>query len=188
LLIWTSSLRGVRSLVARRRRRRNDGHRWVGIVEVERTISRGGTISLGSRVVLAAWILGGRRVGVWIEDGAPLLFFDPRTRELLRTRPNPLEPGEAMKLQRRKPLGERPRPSTEPVTVQRRASNSGGIMVAKQKVRLGRRWARMIVRIHVSETTLVIELPDGDTKVVRRTTDQAVRNFTAMRPRTASSP
>jgi hypothetical protein len=32
----------------------------LGIVEVERTISRGGTISLGSRVVLAAWILGGR--------------------------------------------------------------------------------------------------------------------------------
>ena len=160
----------------------------AGIVEVERTVSRGGTISLGSRVVLAAWILGGRRVGVWIEDGAPLLFFDPQTRELLRTRPNPLEPGEAMKLQRRKPLGQRPRPSTEPVTVQRRASNSGGIMVTKQKVWLGRQWARTTVTIHVSETTLTIELPDGDTKVVRRTTDQAVRNITSMRPRTASSP
>jgi hypothetical protein len=46
----------------------------------------------------------------------------------------------------------------------------------------------MTVTIHVSETTLAIELPDGDTKVVRRTTDQAVRNITAMRPGTTSSP
>ncbi len=58
-------------------------------------------------------------------------------------------------------------------------------MVAKQKVWLGRQWARMTVTIHVSETTLAIELPDGDNKVVRRTTDQAVRNITSMRPRTA---
>ena len=54
-------------------------------------------------------------------------------------------------------------------------------MVTKQKVWLGRQWAGTTVTIHVSETTLAIELPDGDTKVVRRTTDQAVRNITSMR-------
>ena len=70
------------------------------IVEVERTVARAGTVSLGQRVVLAAEILAGRRVGIYIEEGAPLLFFDPDTRELLRTRPNPLEPGEAARLQR----------------------------------------------------------------------------------------
>ena len=36
----------------------------TGIVEVERTVSLGGTISLGSRVVLVAWMLAGRPVGV----------------------------------------------------------------------------------------------------------------------------
>ena len=61
-------------------------------------------------------------------------------------------------------------------------------MVAKQKVWLARQWARTTVTIHLSETTLAIELSDGDTKVVRRTTDQPVRNITSMRPRTASSP
>ena len=92
-----------------------------------------------------------------------------------------------MRLQRRKPIGERPRPSTEPVTVQRRASNGGVIMVVRQKVALGRRRAHQTVTIHVAETTLAIELPDGDTKIVRRTTEDAVRNITNMRPRTASS-
>ncbi len=65
-------------------------------MEVERTVSMGGTISLGSRIILAAWMLAGRKVGIWIEDGAPLLFFDPETRELLRpdpTRCNPVRPG-----------------------------------------------------------------------------------------------
>lgn len=159
----------------------------TGIVEVERTVSMGGTISLGSRTVLAAWMLAGRRVGIWIEDGAPLLFFDPETRELLRTRPNPLEPGEARLLQRRKPVGERPRPSTEPITVERRADGTGMIMVASQHVALGRQYKHNLVTVHVSETTLAIDLPDGETRVVRRTNDQAVRNIRAMRPRTATS-
>ena len=35
----------------------------TGIVEVERTVSLGGTISLGSRVVLVAWMLAGRPSG-----------------------------------------------------------------------------------------------------------------------------
>ena len=159
----------------------------VGVVEVERTVARAGTISLGARIVLVAWILAGRRVGVWIEEGAPLLFFDPETRVLLRTRPNPLAPGEAATLQRPQPVGTPPRPSTEPITVQRRASNTGLIMVAGQKVAIGRQFNHQTVTVHVSDTTLAIELPDGDTRVARRTTDQAVRSIKGQRPRTSSS-
>jgi len=62
------------------------------VVEVERTVARAGTVSLGQRVVLAAEILAGRRVGIYIEEGVPLLFFDPETRELLRTRPTHSSP------------------------------------------------------------------------------------------------
>ncbi|MBO0874655.1 MAG: IS481 family transposase [Pseudonocardia sp.] len=144
------------------------------VFEVERTVARNGRVSLGSRTVLAAWILAGRRVGVYIEEGCPLLFFDPETRELLRTRPNPLAPGEATRLQRGRPPGPVPRPSTEPITVERRASNTGIITVAGQKVALGRQFAHHTVTVHVSETTLAIDLPDSDTKAVRRTTDSVV--------------
>jgi hypothetical protein len=129
----------------------------------------------------------GRRVGIYIEQGAPLLFFDPETRELLRSRPNPLEPGEAVLLQRQRPVGEVPRPSTEPVRVQRRASNTGVIMVAGQQVALGRQSVGQTVTVLVSETTLAVELPDGDTRVVRRTTSQPVRSIKAQRPRTANT-
>jgi hypothetical protein len=142
---------------------------------------------LGSHVVLAAEILAGRRVGVYIEDRSPLLFFDPGTRELLRTRRNPLAPGEAARLQRSRPPGAPPRPCSEPVTVQRRASNTGVIMVAGQKVALGREYSGRTVSVHVAESTLAIELPDNDTRVVRRTTDQPVRSIKGQRPRTAAT-
>ena len=116
-----------------------------------------------------------------------MLFFDPETRELLRTRPNPLEPGEAARLQRCRPAGSPPRPSTEPVTVQRRASNTAVIMVAGQKVAIGRRYSHQTVTMHVSEATLAIDLPDANTMIVRRTTDQPVRSIKGQRPRTADT-
>lgn len=77
---------------------------------MERTIGKNGTVSLGKKAVLVAEVLAGRRVGVYIEDGAPLLFFDLETRELLRSRPNPLEPGEAAHLQQARPVGAVPGP------------------------------------------------------------------------------
>jgi hypothetical protein len=157
------------------------------IVEVERTVARNGMVSLGKQTVLAAEILAGRRIGIYIEQDAPLLFFDPETRELLRTRPNPLAPGEAAHLQRCRPVGPIPRPSTEPVTAQRRASNTGAIMVTGQTIALGRQHKHQTVTVHVSEETIAVELPDSDTLVVRRTTDQPVRSIKGQRPRTADT-
>ena len=139
------------------------------------------------RVVLAAEILAGRRVGIRIEEGCPLLFFDLDTRELLRTRPNPLDRARPAPVRGVRPVGPPPRPSTEPITVQRRASNTGVIMVCGQKIALGRAHSHQTVTIHVSDTTLAVELDDGETRVIRRTTTLPVRNIKASRPRTATS-
>jgi hypothetical protein len=107
-------------------------------------------------------ILAARRVGIYIEEGAQLLFFDPETRGLLRTRPNPLQPGEAAQLQRARSVGPVPRPPTEPIRGQRRASNTGVIMVARQHVALGREHQPRAVTVLVSENTLASGLPDAD--------------------------
>ena len=71
--------------------------------------------------------------------------------------------------------------------MQRRASHSGVITVAGQKVALGRQFKHHTVTVHVSETTLAIELPGADTMVVRRTTEKAVRSIKGQRPRTAGT-
>lgn len=155
-------------------------------IEVERTVARAGTITLAGRVVLAAEILAGRRVGVRIEQNL-LMFYDLETRELLRTRPNPLTTEQAQNLRGARPAGPPPRPSTEPVRVQRRASNTGCVMVCGQKVHLGRTYKHRTLTIAVSETTLAIELDDGETRVIRRTTSAPPRSIKADRPRTVTT-
>ena len=59
-------------------------------------------------------------------------------------------------------------------------------MVCGQKVTLGRVHRHQTVTIHVTESTPAIELDDGETRVVRRTTTLPVRNIKADRPRAAN--
>ncbi|MEW1955927.1 IS481 family transposase, partial [Terrabacter sp. NPDC080008] len=151
-------------------------------IELERVVSRTGLVALGPRRLLAAEILAGRRVGIRIEP-ATLQFFDPDTRQLLRVWPNPLTREQVLRLRGARRAGPPPRPSSEPVTVQGRAASNGVILVCRQRVNLGAVHAGQIVTVAVSETSLSIDLGDGDTRVVPRTTTLPVRNMKAFRPR-----
>jgi transposase InsO family protein len=150
-------------------------------LEVDRPVSRGGLVCLGPHRLLAAEILGGQLVGIRIEEHT-LMFYDPATRALLRTRSNPLTRDQALRLRGARPAGPPPRPPTEPIRVQRRASATGVIVVCRQKVALGRAHAGQTITVLVSDTTLAIELDDAETRVVRRTTTNPVRNIKADRP------
>jgi hypothetical protein len=199
LLIRGSRVKSVRShlTVADLRRLVADGAVSAGppplptpengeAIEVDRVVSRVGTVSLGQHIVLAAEILAGRQVGIRIQLEL-LMFFDLQTRELLRARPNPLTAEQIRRLRGARKAGPPPRPCTEPIRVQRRASNTGVIMVVGQKVALGRMHKHQTVTVLVSETTLAVELGDGAVRVIRRTTDQPVRSIKAQRPWTATS-
>jgi hypothetical protein len=160
---------------------------WRGdAIEVERPVSRGGLVSLGPHRLLAAEILGGQLVGIRIEP-ATLMFYDPESRVLLRTRPNPMTREQIARLRGARPAGPPPRPPTEPIRVQRRASATGLIVVCGQKIALGRTHAGHTIPVAVSDTTLAIELDDNETRVVRRTTTTPVRNIKADRPWTVPS-
>jgi hypothetical protein len=54
--------------------------------------------------------------------------------------------------------------------VQRRASNTGVIMVVGQKIAIGGIHARQVVTVHVAEHTITVELGGGDIRTFRRTT------------------
>ncbi|SEH00363.1 Transposase InsO and inactivated derivatives [Nonomuraea solani] len=150
------------------------------VVEVERTVNKYGSVSLAGRYLLAAEILGGRRVTIRIEEKT-LMFLDPDTRQLLRTRPNPLIWAKCLQLRGARPAGPPPVPERSPITVQRRANAFGVIMVARQTVSLGRLHVGQVVTVHVSDTTPTIDLDEGP-RTVRRTTDLPVRNVKAHRP------
>lgn len=154
---------------------------FSGAVEVDRTVSSLGQVCLGQHIVLAAEILAGQRVSIRVDEHT-LTFFDPDSRELLRTRRNPLSPAEIAKLRSARPAGPPPQPPTGPVRVQRRASNSGVVMVAGQKVSLGRAHAGLTVAVDVTEDELHVHC-DGTTRTFRRTTTLAVHSIKAHRPR-----
>lgn len=108
------------------------------------------------------------------------------TRELLRTKANPMTLEQTKGPHGVRPAGPPPRPSAEPIRVQRRASNTGVIMVGGQKAAPGRAHRHQTVTVFVFEATLAIELDDGETRVVRRTT-APVLSIKGQRPRNAAS-
>ena len=95
--------------------------------------------------------------------------------------PDPLTGEEVRGLRGLRPAGPPPRPSVEPVRVQRRVSAVGTVMVCRQVVSLGRPYAGQTVTVHVSDTTITVDL-DGQIRVIRRTTDVPVRNVKANKP------
>lgn len=67
-------------------------------------VSKDGLVSLGGRYYIAAEILGGQLISIWIEEGT-LMFFDPATRTPLRSRPGPLTWDQARLLRGARPAG-----------------------------------------------------------------------------------
>ena len=150
-------------------------------------MSQNGTVALGGHRLTAAELLAGRQVSIRIDEHT-LTFYDPDSRQLLRTRPSPFSYRQARLLRGARPAGPPPRPALEPVTVQRRASTTGTIMIAGQVIHIGRSHAGHVVTAHVAETTISIDLGDGQTTLIPRTTTTPIRNIKADRPRKAAHP
>ena len=150
-------------------------------------VNKTGIVSLDGRQILAADIRGGRSVTIR-NDAQTLTFFDPATRQLLRARPNPLSWDQVRRLRGARPAGPPSRPSTEPVTVQRRASAADVIFVARQKIALGRAQAGRTVTVHVAEHTLTVETEGGPRTVTRPIRNLKPTGPGPARPATFPSP
>jgi hypothetical protein len=89
------------------------------------------------------------------------MFYDLATRELLRTRKNPSPRSRSNGCAA--PARPPPRPSAGLVRVQRRASNTGVIMVVGQKIALGRTHRHQTVTVLlVSDTTPFVWTKSAD--------------------------
>ncbi|RAO32020.1 hypothetical protein ONO23_03780 [Micromonospora noduli] len=152
-----------------------------GVVEVDRTVKRDGKVSLGQHVVLAAEILAGRRVGVRI-DPTTLAFFDPETRQLLRTRPNPLTPEQIMGFRGARPAGPPPAAldRTGPGPTPRLQQRRGHGRLAESRSRP--RPCRQDRDHHLSDTEPAVECDNG-LRTIRRSNDHPLTRTKAHRPR-----
>jgi hypothetical protein len=98
--------------------------------------------------------------------------------ELWRTLPCPIPPGQRHRLQGVRLAGPAPLPEAA-MTVQRRVSSRGGIMVARQKIQAGMSYAGKIVTVVCEDSSFRLVI-DGETvRVVPGTTGQEVGRYKA---------
>ena len=100
------------------------------VVEVERTVNAAGLVGLAGAQFNVGYQLAGQRV-VLRMDGTQMAVITGDG-ELARTMPCPVPAGDRYRLRGARKAAAAPLPPSGPVTVQRRVSSRGGIMVATQ--------------------------------------------------------
>jgi hypothetical protein len=99
--------------------------------------------------------------------------------ELLRTMPCPVPPADRHRLRGARRAGTTPPPPDGPMTVQRRVSQRGSIMVARQKIQVGMIHARKIVTVTASDHSFEVTIDGEMVSIVARTTDREVHRYKA---------
>ena len=137
-------------------------------VEVERTVNACGLVGLAGAQVNVGYQLAGQRVIVRM-DGTQMMVITGDG-ELARTMPCPVPAGDRHRLRGARKAAASPPPPSGPVTVQRRVSSRGGIMVATQKIQVGLIHAGKIVTVTAEDHTFRLVIDGQAVGVVPRTT------------------
>jgi hypothetical protein len=147
------------------------------VLEVDRTVNATGLVSLADQQVGIGLPLAGQRVTLRMEG--PLMAVLGHDGTLLRTMACPVPARQRYRLRGARRARSLPPQPGGPITVQRRVSSRGGLMVARQKIQAG--------MIHAGKTATVIcennhfrVVINGETAaVVPRTTTSEVHRYKA---------
>jgi len=147
------------------------------VVEVERTVNACGLVGLAGAQFNVGYQLAGQRVIVRMDGTQMMVITDDG--ELARTMPCPVPAGDRLRLRGARKAAASPAPRSGPVTVQRRVSSRGGIMVATQKIQVGLIHAGKIVTVTAEDHSFRL-IVDGQTvRVVSRTTTREIHRYKA---------
>jgi transposase InsO family protein len=147
------------------------------VIEVDRTVNATGGVSLGGQQAGVGLPLAGQRVTLRMEG--PLMAVLGHDGSLLRTLACPIPADRRYRLRGARRARSLPPQPGGPITVQRRVSCRGALMVARQKIHAG--------MIHAGKTATVIcennhfrVVIDGETAVVvPRTTTSEIHRYKA---------
>ena len=147
------------------------------MIEVDRTVNATGGVSPGDQQISVGLPLTGQRVTLRMEG--PLMAVLSHDGTLLRTLTCPVPAPQRYRLRGARRARALPPQPGGPVTVQRRVSSRGALMVARQKIHAG--------MIHAGKTATVIcennhfrVVIDGETAaLVPRTTTSEVHRYKA---------
>jgi transposase InsO family protein len=147
------------------------------VVEVERTVNAAGLAGLAGAQVSVGYQLAGQRVTLRM-DGTQMAVITGDG-ELARTLPCPVPAGDRYRLRGARKAAAAPLPPSGPVTVQRRVSSRGGIMVATQKIQVGLIHAGKIVTVTAGDHAFRLEVDGEAAGVVPRTTTREIHRYKA---------
>ena len=147
------------------------------VVEVERTVNAAGLVGLAGAQFNVGYQLAGQRVIVRM-DGTQMVVITGDG-ELARTMPCPVPAGDRYRLRGARKAAAAPLPPSGPVTVQRRVSSRGGIMVATQKIQVGLIHAGKIVTVTAGDHSFRLVIDGQAVGVVPRTTTSEIHRYKA---------
>ena len=146
-------------------------------VEIERTVNATGLAGLAGGQVSVGYQLAGQRVTLRM-DGTQMMVITSDG-ELARTMPCPVPAGDRYRLRGARKAAPPPLPPSGPVTVQRRVSSRGGIMVATQKIQVGLVHAGKIVTVTAEDHAFRLIIDGQVAGVVPRTTTSEIHRYKA---------
>jgi transposase InsO family protein len=147
------------------------------VIEVDRTVNATGLVSLADQQVGVGSPLAGQRVTLRMEG--PLMAVLGHDGTLLRTMACPVPVASRSRLRGARRARSLPPQPGGPITVQRRVSSRGGLMVARQKIHAGMIHAGKTATV-ICENTCFRVVIDGETAaVVPRTTTSEVHRYKA---------
>ena len=130
------------------------------VVEVERTVSAAGTVGLGRYQLSVGSPLAGQRVILRLDGPVANVLAGG---VLTRTISCPVPDATRARLRGARPGSAQPPRLPEPLTVKRRVSVRGAIMVGGQKIQVGLTHARKTAEVTVEAGTYQIAVEDGIT-------------------------
>ncbi|HWG65124.1 MAG TPA: IS481 family transposase [Streptosporangiaceae bacterium] len=153
--------------------------------EVEQMVNATGLVGLAGAQVSVGFELAGQRVTLRM-DGTQMavISYDGA---LLRTLPCPVKPADRYRLRGARPAAATRPVLARPVTVQRRVSQRGQIMVATQRIQVGMIHARKTVTVIAEDDSFHLGI-DGETvAIVPRTTTREIHRYKAHASRSQPS-
>jgi transposase InsO family protein len=153
-------------------------------VEVERMVNAQGLASLAGTQFNVGYELAGQKVTLRM-DGAQMAVVS-HDGVLLRTMPCPVPAPDRARLRGARQATARPPAPSGPVTVQRRVSSRGGIMVATQKIQVGLVHAGKTVTVIAEDHVFRLMVDGQEAGVVPRTTASEIHRYKAYATQQAS--
>jgi hypothetical protein len=147
------------------------------VIEVDRHVDANGNTELAKHRLRIGGELVRRKVTLRLDGHLIHVVYNG---VLAKTLPSPITADEYTKIRgARIAASQVPPPAPGPMSVQRKVPRDGVVMVARQRLRVGRTYAGKIVTIHVEDTHFRVTCDGAQLSIHPRTTDLPIRRWRA---------